>query len=360
VIYKLEYDVELINITKKYGSTPVLSNISLSVRSNEFFSILGPSGSGKTTILRIIAGLTKPDDGIVKIKGVDVTSLPPYRRRVGMVFQHLALFPHLTVFENIAYSLRIMKMPEDDVRRRVKEYLEIVNLPYEVYAGRKINQLSGGQQQRVAIARALIMEPKVLLLDEPLGSLDFKLRQHMMLELKRLQRTVGTTFIYVTHDQEEALIMSDRIAVLNNGRIEQIGSPSEIYGKPKNKFVASFIGEANFITGKLVSDEVFVGSFGYVKIPKVNTALNGRAVLSIRPERIRVGLSLNGLDNIYKGEIEEKIYTGSYVYVKVRVSVDTCLKCLVPVTDIENLGLNEGMNVAVGWNKQDIIGVFED
>ncbi|MEM5824058.1 MAG: ATP-binding cassette domain-containing protein, partial [Archaeoglobaceae archaeon] len=224
----VEFAVELDGVSKRYGDFEAVKEVSFSIRKGEFFSILGPSGSGKTTLLRLIAGLIFPDKGTIKLMGKDCTFLPPYKRNIGMVFQDLALFPHLNVFDNVAYGLRIRKMPENEIKRKVYECLEIVNLDARVFSKRKINQLSGGQQQRVAIARALAIEPSVLLLDEPLGSLDLKLRQHMMLELKRIQRDVKMTFVYVTHDQSEALIMSDKVAVINHGKIEQIGTPMEI------------------------------------------------------------------------------------------------------------------------------------
>ena len=237
--------VHVAGLRKRYGDVVALADTELTVRSGEFFTLLGPSGSGKTTLLRLIAGFERPDGGRVELGGRDVTRVPPYARDVNTVFQDYALFPHMTVAENIGYGLRVRHVPRTARRKRVAGALEMVRLPG--LGGRKPSQLSGGQRQRVALARAIVNEPQVLLLDEPLGALDLKLRQEMQLELLRVQREVGITFIYVTHDQEEALTMSDRIAVLNHGRIEQIGTPIEVYERPRTAFVAGFIGVSNLI-----------------------------------------------------------------------------------------------------------------
>ena len=237
--------VHVAGLRKRYGDVVALADTELTVRSGEFFTLLGPSGSGKTTLLRLIAGFERPDGGRVELGGRDVTRIPPYARDVNTVFQDYALFPHMTVAENIGYGLRVRRIPRAARRERVARALEMVRLPG--LGGRKPSQLSGGQRQRVALARAIVNEPQVLLLDEPLGALDLKLRQEMQLELLRVQRQVGITFVYVTHDQEEALTMSDRIAVLNHGRIEQIGTPIEVYERPRTAFVAGFIGVSNLI-----------------------------------------------------------------------------------------------------------------
>ena len=241
--------VTLSNVTKLFGDIAAVNGISLDIVDGEFFSMLGPSGSGKTTCLRMIAGFESPTSGEVRLHGKDVSGLPPYDRDVNTVFQDYALFPHMTVAENVAYGLMVRRVPTRDREQRVVEALEMVHL--EGHSERKPSQLSGGQRQRVALARALVNRPSVLLLDEPLGALDLKLRQAMQIELKTLQREVGITFIYVTHDQEEALTMSDRLAVFNHGRIEQVGSPSEVYESPRNAFVASFVGTSNVISGEL-------------------------------------------------------------------------------------------------------------
>jgi putative spermidine/putrescine transport system ATP-binding protein len=237
--------VRVAGLRKRYGSVAAVAGVDLTIRSGEFFTLLGPSGSGKTTLLRLIAGFERPDAGQVMLGGTDVTNVPPYARNVNTVFQDYALFPHMTVWRNIEYGLRVRRVPRAERREKVDRALEMVRLPG--LGSRKPAQLSGGQRQRVALARAIVNEPEVLLLDEPLGALDLKLRQEMQLELLRVQREVGVTFIYVTHDQEEALTMSDRIAVLNQGCIEQIGTPVEVYERPRTAFVAGFIGVSNLI-----------------------------------------------------------------------------------------------------------------
>ena len=240
-----EVDVRLAGVTKSYGEVVAVSDIDLEIGRGEFFTLLGPSGSGKTTTLRMIAGFEEPDSGGVELGGRDVTGLPPYDRSVNTVFQDYALFPHMTVGENVAYGLRVKGVAKEERRRRASEALATVRL--SGYEARKPGQLSGGQQQRVALARAIVNEPRVLLLDEPLGALDLKLREQMQIELKAIQQKVGITFIYVTHDQEEALTMSDRIAVFHDGRIEQVGAPTEIYERPDNAFVAGFVGASNLL-----------------------------------------------------------------------------------------------------------------
>ena len=241
----VELDVELRGVTKRFDDTVAVDALDLEIRHGEFLSLLGPSGCGKTTTLRLIAGFEQPDEGIVRIGDVAVAGLPPYKRNVNTVFQSYALFPHLTVLENVAYGLKQRGLRRGARDAKAREALELVQLPQ--LAARSPRQLSGGQQQRIALARALVMEPRVLLLDEPLGALDLKVRKELQIELKRIQTRVGITFVYVTHDQEEALAMSDRVAVMNVGRIEQLGSPREIYDAPATRFVADFIGETNFI-----------------------------------------------------------------------------------------------------------------
>jgi len=246
--------IELKNVSKDYDGSEALKNINLKIHRNEFLTLLGPSGCGKTTTLRIIGGFEQPTSGEVTFNNVNINNLPPYKRKVNTVFQRYALFPHMNVYENIAFGLRIKKMAEDVIREKVKKMLRLVNL--EGYEERSIDSLSGGQQQRIAIARALVNEPEVLLLDEPLGALDLKLRQGMQIELKNMQKALGITFVYVTHDQEEALTMSDTIVVMKEGRIQQIGTPIDIYNEPKNAFVADFIGESNIIDGIMIKDRL--------------------------------------------------------------------------------------------------------
>nr|WP_225508040.1 ABC transporter ATP-binding protein [Mycolicibacterium fortuitum] len=293
--------IEIDHVTKRFGDYVAVAEADFSIASGEFFSMLGPSGCGKTTTLRMIAGFESPTEGAIRLEGVDVSRVPPHKRNVNTVFQHYALFPHMTVWDNVAYGPRSRKKSAkksaDEIKRSVDELLEIVRLTD--FAKRKPGQLSGGQQQRVALARALVNFPSALLLDEPLGALDLKLRHAMQFELKRIQREVGITFIYVTHDQEEALTMSDRIAVMNNGNVEQIGSPTEIYDRPATVFVASFIGQANLWpgrqTGRTNRDFVEVDVLGTtLKAKPGDTTIEpgGHATLMIRPERVRVSMEV--------------------------------------------------------------------
>ena len=283
--------VELEHVTKYFGEYVAVEEANFSIAEGEFFSMLGPSGCGKTTTLRMIAGFETPTSGSIRLEGQDVSQTPPHKRDVNTVFQHYGLFPHMNVSDNIAYGPRAKKMPKLEVDRRVREVLSIVRL--KEFAKRKPSQLSGGQQQRVALARALVNYPKALLLDEPLGALDLKLRQSMQLELKRIQREVGITFIFVTHDQEEALTMSDRIAVMNVGRVEQIGTPREIYDHPASVFVAGFIGQANLWPVSILqrsSDRCTVALGGGTVVSRCDDDLTAGqdAVLMVRPERITV------------------------------------------------------------------------
>ena len=276
--------IHLENVSKEFDGVTVLNDINLYIRKKEFVTLLGPSGCGKTTTLRIIGGFEYPTTGKVTFDGKDITNLPPYKRRVNTVFQKYALFPHLNVRDNIAFGLKLKKMPKSEINKRVDKMLDLVNL--SGYGKRSVDSLSGGQQQRIAIARALVNEPEVLLLDEPLGALDLKLRKEMQLELKSMQQRLGITFLYVTHDQEEALTMSDNIVVMNSGRILQIGSPKTIYDEPKNAFVANFIGESNIIRGTMVHDELV--HFCGVDFPCVDSGFgNDKPVdVVIRPEDI--------------------------------------------------------------------------
>jgi putative spermidine/putrescine transport system ATP-binding protein len=282
-------DVRLVEVRKSYGDVAAVDGVDLEIASGEFFTLLGPSGSGKTTTLRLIAGFEKPDAGRIELAGRDVTRVPPYVRDVNTVFQDYALFPHMTVAENVGYGLRVKGVSRKERRRRVDEILEIVQLPG--LGDRKPSQLSGGQRQRVALARAMVNHPQVLLLDEPLGALDLKLRQEMQIELKRIQRAVrevGITFVYVTHDQDEALTMSDRIAVFNHGRIEQVGSPAEIYERPANEFVAGFVGASNVLQ-------------------------RGGRMYTVRPEKIRMtpdGGVRRDYENAATGRIRDVVYAG--------------------------------------------------
>ena len=278
--------IELKGISNNFGDTQVLRNVDLYIRKKEFLTLLGPSGCGKTTMLRIIGGFEFPTEGKVLFEGKDITDVPPYRRRVNTVFQKYALFTHMNVFDNIAFGLKLKKMGKQEIARRVGRMLELVNM--EGYEKRWADSLSGGQQQRIAIARALVNEPEVLLLDEPLGALDLKLRKNMQLELKAMQQELGITFIYVTHDQEEALTMSDTIAVMSGGRIHQIGDPKKIYDEPKNAFVADFIGESNILPGVMPEDDVV--EMAGQKFPCVDEGFgkNEEVDVVVRPEDIMV------------------------------------------------------------------------
>ena len=276
--------IELVGVSKDFDGDIALDNINLYIRDGEFLTLLGPSGCGKTTMLRLIAGFSMPSSGKIIMDGKDLTSVPPYKRRINTVFQKYALFPHLNVFDNIAFGLNIKKLPKHVIKEKVMEMLALVNL--SGYENRYIEQLSGGQQQRVAIARALVNEPEVLLLDEPLGALDLKLRKGMQLELKRMQQKLGITFIYVTHDQEEALTMSDTIVVMNHGVIQQIGTPMDVYNEPKNQFVAKFIGESNIFPSTMVRDYlVNINGIEYECVDK-GFGCNNPVDVVVRPEDV--------------------------------------------------------------------------
>ena len=285
--------IEIQGVSKVYGDNTVLDNLSLNIRKNEFLTLLGPSGCGKTTTLKIIAGFETADSGKVIFNGSDISNIPPYKRQLNTVFQKYALFPHMNIYENIAFGLKIKKLPKDEINKKVREMLKMVSL--EGFEKRSVDSLSGGQQQRVAIARALVNEPKVLLLDEPLGALDLKLRKEMQSELKRIQQRLGITFIFVTHDQEEALTMSDTIVVMNKGVIQQMGSPEDIYNEPANAFVADFIGESNIVNGTMLEDlKVEFCDHVFTCVDKgFNT--NEAVDVVIRPEDIEITSPENGM-----------------------------------------------------------------
>jgi spermidine/putrescine transport system ATP-binding protein len=314
--------IELVGVEKKFTGgghdVKAVEHVDLRIAEGEFFSLLGPSGCGKTTTLRMIAGFEEPNSGQILLHGRDMVGVPPYRRDVNMVFQQYALFPHMDVFENVAFGLRRKKVDKDEIRRRVAEALALVEL--EGREKRKPRQLSGGQQQRVALARALVNRPRALLLDEPLGALDLKLRQAMQLELKRIQREVGITFVYVTHDQEEALTMSDRLVVMNAGRIEQLGSPRELYEHPATRFVANFIGTSNILTGRLErrGDAWALAGLGpdqRVLVADAGSAREGEEVeLAVRPEKIvlRTGQDLPPPGHsALRVKVHEVVYLGT-------------------------------------------------
>jgi spermidine/putrescine transport system ATP-binding protein len=351
--------VELESVTKRFGDLEAVRALSLSVARGEFFTLLGPSGCGKTTTLRMVAGFEETSEGRILLDGVDVTGLPPFRRPTNTVFQSYALFPHLSVEENVAFGLRRSGVPKDQARRRVAEELELVGLSRE--ARRKPRQLSGGQQQRVALARALVNRPAVLLLDEPLGALDLKLRKGLQIELKRIQREVGITFMYVTHDQEEALTMSDRIAVMNNGVVEQVDSPAEVYDRPRTEFVAGFIGVSNLMPGTVQSVdgtdvELRLDSGVTVRASGERARAGERCHAVVRPEKLHVSLVEEPADGrlSVEGVVEAAVYLGTATQMVVRLPDGVPLTVLVPnVDEAQRQRLpGAGARVRLGWSPE--------
>lgn len=312
--------IELKNISKSFEDTLVLDDFSLSVEENEFITLLGPSGCGKTTTLRIVGGFERPDKGRVYFQGEDITEVPPNKRHINTVFQKYALFPHMNVGQNIAFGLKISGKTDEYIKDKVKYALKLVNLAG--YENRKIDQLSGGQQQRIAMARAIVNEPKVLLLDEPLGALDLKLRQEMQYELIKLKNELGITFLYVTHDQEEALTMSDKVVVMNGGYIQQMGTPEEIYNEPENAFVADFIGDSNIIDAVMVEDKLV--KIGETIFDCVDTGFgkNQPVDVMIRPEDIIIGKPGEGRIN---GVVTHNIFIGVYYEMEIEAGGFTWL-----------------------------------
>jgi len=350
-------DVDVRAITKRFGTVVAVQAVSLAVRAGEFFSLLGPSGCGKTTTLRAIGGFETVDEGDILIGGRSMGRLPPNRRETNMVFQRLALFPHYSVFDNVAFGLRMRRLGAPDVRRRVAEALGRVELGD--LGGRRIGELSGGQQQRVALARALVNEPRVLLLDEPLSALDLKLRLQLQEELKRLQRGLGITFIYVTHDQGEALAMSDRIGVMSGGRLEQVGAPLEIYERPATRFVAGFIGDANLVEGvvEAVDGDGVVARVGTdrVRARRQGEPRPGAAVtICVRPERVRVTPAAAAREAL-AGRVEDRAFSGSLV--KYRLAVGGLrLHAAVPYAHGTVL-FEVGDHVAAAWDGDQAVTV---
>jgi spermidine/putrescine transport system ATP-binding protein len=353
--------VDLRNVTKRFGDFTAVRDLTLQVGRGEFFTMLGPSGCGKTTTLRMVAGFEQPTAGEVLIDGTNVAGLPPFKRPTNTVFQSYALFPHLSVEENVAFGLRRQGVDKAEVKRRVATELDRVGLAPE--AKRKPRQLSGGQQQRVALARALVNLPSVLLLDEPLGALDLKLRKGLQIELKNIQRDVGITFVYVTHDQEEALTMSDRIAVMNRGVIEQVDSPEEIYERPRTDFVAGFIGVSNLMPGKVVSRagdaaEVRLDAGVTVSLPAADGVRSGEGCqVVVRPEKIEVWpieQPARGTEPSVEGLVEAAVYLGTATQMIIRLAGDTTLTVLVPNTDeaARQRLPGAGARVRLGWLPQ--------
>ncbi|MGN0103350.1 ABC transporter ATP-binding protein [Bifidobacterium thermacidophilum] len=332
--------ITLTDVTKRFGSFVAIDHLSLSVRQGEFFSMLGPSGSGKTTTLRLIAGFEKPTSGVIALDGEDVTAKAPFDRDVNTVFQDYALFPHMNVLDNVAYGLKVRGVAKKERYDRAHAMLELVQLDSK--ADYRIRQLSGGQQQRVALARALVLKPKVLLLDEPLSALDMKLRQQMQVELKHLQRELGITFVFVTHDQQEAMVMSDRIAVFNKGRIQQMGTPSEIYDHPANDFVAGFVGTTNLVPQQLSYD-----------------AGLGDGRYAIRPERITFSVSSEqSADGILtKGTVSDCTYLGTEYRIIVTLPGNVAFTVVRPAGESVP---DPGDTLALAWNKSDMIALDGD
>ena len=336
--------VSLAGLEKRYGGAAVVDGVSLEIAAGEFFSLLGPSGCGKTTTLRMIAGFERPDAGRIALGGVDITGLPPERRGMGMVFQNYALFPHRTVAENVAFGLRMRGVGKVEIGGRVRTALEMVRMTG--LEERRPSQLSGGQQQRVALARAIVIDPSVLLCDEPLGALDKKLRQQMQFELKTLHRRLGLTLVYVTHDQEEALTMSDRIGVMRAGRIVQQGPPGEIYDRPVDRFVADFIGDTNIIEG-LVAGGVLTVAAGW-GMPVAAAA--GVGAVAVRPERVRLGAAGTGLVD---GVVDEVNFLGDAVLLRVGVAGASILVRAPRATEAGLLAL--GGRVGLAWGLEDAV-----
>ena len=329
--------ISLKNIAVSFDGEQVLKNISLDIKDGEFVTLLGPSGCGKTTTLRIIAGFCEQDSGDVVFEGNVINGVPAYKRKVNTIFQRYALFPHLNVYDNIAFGLRIQKVPEKEIKERVEEMLRLVNLTG--FAKRKINLLSGGQQQRIAIARAVINRPKVLLLDEPLAALDLKLRKDMQAELKKIQQSLGITFIFVTHDQEEALTMSDTVVVMNNGEIQQVGTPQDIYNEPENAFVADFIGESNILDGVMVDD--FLAEFSGRKFSCLDKGFekNEPVDVVVRPEDVDI-VSKN------VGMLTGVVTSVQFLGVHYEIIVDIGgFKWMIQTTDYQKVGDIVGLNI---------------
>ena len=354
-----EIAVSIRSVLKTFGEVTALNHVSLDIKRGEFFSLLGPSGCGKTTLLRIIGGFEEPDDGEILIGGRNAAADPPYKRRTNMIFQHLALFPHLTVAQNIAFGLEMKKVPRPQIDSKVASILKLVRL--DDYGRRKIDELSGGQRQRVAIARALVNDPEVLLLDEPLGALDLQLRLQMHDELRRIHREIGSTFILVTHDQGEAITLSDRIAVMENGSIVQLGAPNDIYYRPTTRFVASFIGHANFIPGEVLSVagnrcELAAGGLVFKGVSAAPVAVGEKATGVLRYEHVRIVPAAS--DSGFPATIEEVSFQGATYRLVVKLDNDSRIICEM-TGDSAVSPFSTGDNVRADW-VEDNLTVLKD
>lgn len=356
--------VQLEDLTKYYGDTVATDAVDLTIAPGEFLTFLGPSGSGKTTTLMMIAGLVIPSKGDIRIHDKSIIRVPVHQRNIGMVFQDYALFPHLNVADNIGFPLKMRGLKQREIRRRVAVTLELMRL--SGFEDRRPSQLSGGQRQRVALARALVFEPAVLLLDEPLGALDAKLREEMKFELKQLHQSIGCTTLFVTHDQEEALMLSDRVAVFNEGRLAQVGTPGDLYRYPANRFVADFMGETNLVTGRVVVVEDGVCRLDLGDGLEMRGALREGfnqprtwATYSLRLEKTTLGEMARDCSNVYEGVVEEYLYIGDSIKYLVRLSPSWCVRLKVP--DQAGMGiLPSGSRVMVGWDEVDILLIETD
>ena len=344
-------------IDKSYdGEVLVVKNLNLNIAKGEFVTMLGPSGSGKTTTLMMLAGFETPTNGEIFLQDKPISKIPPYEREIGMVFQNYALFPHMSVQENLAFPLEVRKLSKNETQEKVKKVLEMVEL--DDFATRFPAQLSGGQQQRVALARALVFEPRLVLMDEPLGALDKNLREQMQYEIKHIHERIGITVVYVTHDQSEALTMSNRIAVFNDGMIQQLSSPNVLYEKPENSFVAQFIGENNRMTGTIKSlDDTYcnvdLDGGGSVKALKVNVGNVGeKTQLSVRPERVSVNLTHNSNENVFNGLVKELIYLGDHIRARLEVCGND--EFIVKMPNEGNLNIKENESIELTWSADDI------
>jgi putative spermidine/putrescine transport system ATP-binding protein len=357
--------IRITGLSKQYGTFRAMDEVSLDVAPGEFLTLLGPSGSGKTTVLMALAGFVEPTHGDIVLDGQSIVALPPERRDFGVVFQGYALFPHMTVADNVGYPLKVRGAPKEEIRRRVAEALDLVQLG--AFAGRMPKQLSGGQQQRVALARALVFRPKVMLLDEPMGALDKKLRHDLQGELRALQRRLGATFVNVTHDQDEAMTMSDRIAIMRAGRIVQIGAPRDLYERPRSRFVADFLGKSTFLAGTVGTRrhdeiEVVIDGVSLRHRPVGRRVPSGDPVtLALRPHRPRLLAPGDGADlaNRLPGKVASVVFVGSYAEMTVKTALATPIEVAIPVE--RGIALPpEGAEVAIGWGVDAAVDVEED
>lgn len=356
--------IKIDKLSKFFGKFVAVREANLDIKAGEFLTFLGPSGSGKTTTLMMVAGFLIPTYGDIVVDNKSIVTVPPHKRNIGMMFQHYALFPHMSVADNIAFPLQMRRMPKDKISERVSWALDLVQL--SEFKNRRPHQLSGGQQQRVALARAVVFEPSVLLLDEPLGALDAKLRENMQIELKQMHAALGTTVLYVTHDQAEALTLSDRIVVFNQGRIMQVGSPDDLYNYPENRFVADFIGETNFLTGEVVSGEKQACTIRLDETTTMKGLFRDTfaqpekwATYSLRPEKVLVGEAAANVENSYEGIVQEFLYLGEFT--KYRIALSPSIELTVKATNRKGRKLlAKGEKTDVGWEREEMLLVESD